>query len=599
MKLDHGVIGNGTLLALVNPDTGIDWLCAPRFDSPSLFARLLDEQKGGTWRFLYQKGDEKHALHGEQRYVRNTNVLVTRFEVGDDAWEQFDFMPYIQEGLGHRHPPRIVRYLRPIRGAPRLSMDLDLRPDYARMESEPRTSERGLELKAHGGMNITLHSNVPGPYLASGRAFRLDRGRYFVLDCGSSEHYMHMDEIERDLDLTIATWRRWTQSCSLPGFSDEAVLRSALCLKLHQYSETGAIIAASTTSIPEIVGEPRTWDYRFCWLRDAVFTVEALRRIGHFQEGRDFLQFVLDVADTGELQPLYGIGAERELTEMSLDHLAGFRGTKPVRIGNAAAEQLQTDLMGEVVLCLRTMLTDARVDPGKPELWMPLVERMVREARAAFHVPDLGIWEYRGAPQLHTFSRAMCWAAAHHGAAIALHFGLEDQAREWLDAANEMREEVLERGYSEEKGMFTQTFENEEADAANLLLPSIGLLRGDDPRFLATLTAYRERLVRPTGVMRYVHADDFGEPTSTFTICSFWWAEALALAGELEESIEFFERVLSHANPVGLFSEDIDPDSGELLGNFPQAYTHVGLIHAAMTIGTQLRARSGRYHAWS
>ncbi len=599
MKLDHGVIGNGTLLALVNPDTGIDWLCAPRFDSPSLFARLLDEGKGGTWRFLHQQNGEAQPLRGEQRYVRNTNVLLTRFEVGDDAWEQFDFMPYIQEGLRHRRPPRIVRYLRPLRGAPRLSMDLDLQPDYARMDAEPRTSERGLEFKGHGGMAITLHSNVPGPYLASGRPFRLDRPRYFVLDCGSSEPYMHMDEIDRDLDLTIASWRRWAQSCALPGFRDEAVLRSALCLKLHQYGETGAIIAASTTSIPEVVGEPRTWDYRFCWLRDAVFTVEALRRIGHFQEGRDFLQFVLDVADTGDLQPLYGIGAERELTETSLDHLAGFRGTKPVRIGNAAAEQLQTDLMGEVVLCLRTMLTDARVDPGKPGYWMPLVERMVNESRAAFDVPDLGIWEYRGAPQLHTFSRAMCWAAAHHGAAIALHFGLEETAKDWQQAADDMREKVLERGYSEKTGMFTQTFENEEADAANLLLPSIGLVRGDDPRFISTLNAYRERLVRPTGVMRYVHPDDFGEPKSTFTICSFWWAEALALAGELDESIEFFERVLSHANPVGLFSEDIDPDSGELLGNFPQAYTHVGLIHAAMTIGTQLRARSGRYHAWS
>ena len=607
MKLDHGVIGNGTLLALVHPDTSIDWLCAPRFDSPSLFARLLDEEKGGTWRFRYcgssaadiAEGGGPKTLRGEQKYVRNTNVLVTRFAMDGDEWEQFDFMPYLQEGLRHRRPPRLIRYLRPIRGIPRLSMDLDLRPDYARMASEPRTSERGLEYTGHDGLRISLHSNVPGPYLASGQPFRLDRGRYFVLDCGSAEPYVHMDDIERDLDLTIASWRRWSQSCSPPGFHDEAVIRSALCLKLHQYGETGAIIAASTTSIPEVVGEPRTWDYRFCWLRDAVFTVEALRRIGHFQEGRDFLQFVLDVADTGPLQPLYGIGAERDLTESSLEHLAGFRGTKPVRIGNAAAEQLQTDLMGEVVLCLRTMLTDARVDPGHPAKWMPLVSRMVREARAAFEVPDLGIWEYRGAPQLHTFSRAMCWAAAHHGAAVARHFGREAQADEWDAAASEMRDAVLERGYSEDKGMFTQTFENEEADAANLLLPSIGLLRGDDPRFLSTLDAYKERLVRPTGVMRYVHTDDFGDPKSTFTICSFWWAEALALAGRLDESIEFFERVLSHGNPVGLFSEDIDPDSGELLGNFPQAYTHVGLIHAAMTIGTQLRARSGRYHAWS
>ncbi len=607
MKLDHGVIGNGTLLALVHPDTSIDWLCAPRFDSPSLFARLLDEEKGGTWRFLHcgssetdaASADSGRAFRGDQKYVRNTNVLITRFEVDGDAWEQFDFMPFVEEGLGQRRPSRLVRYLRPLRGTPLLSMDMDMRPDYARDVGEPKITARGLEYAAHDGLTITLYSNVPVMDLAGGKPFRLDQGRFFVLDCDGKESPAQLADVERDLDLTIATWRRWTQFCSLSGFRDDAVLRSALCLKLFQFAETGGIIAAATTSIPEVVGEPRTWDYRFCWLRDGVFTVEALRRLGQFEEGLEFVDFMLKLADTGPLQPLYGIGTERDLTELSLDHLAGFRGTKPVRIGNAAAEQLQTDLMGEVILCMRTMLTDARVDPGHPDRWMPLVSRMVKEAREAFEVPDLGIWEYRGAPQMHTFSRAMCWAAAHHGAAIARHFQRDELAADWEAAAEKMRTDVLQRGYSEDKGMFTQTFENEEADAANLLLPSIGMLRGDDPRFLSTLDAYKERLVRPTGVMRYVHEDDFGEPKSTFTICSFWWAEALALAGRLDESIEFFERVYAHANPVGLFSEDIDPDSGELLGNFPQAYTHIGLIHAAVTIGAQLKVRGGRNHAWS
>lgn len=595
MKLDHGVIGNGNLLALVNPDSGIDWMCAPRFDSPSLFARLLDERQGGTWRFLHRSA----PVRGEMRYVRNTNVLLTRFEVGDDAWEQFDFAPWIPSGLSHRRPLRLVRFLRPLRGAPRISMELDIRPDYGRVRPRVRDAERGLHIDGHQGLRLALHSNVPGPYLANGMQFRLDRPRYFVLDCSEQTPYVHMDEVERDLDLTIAGWRRYAQACSLPGFHDEAVVRSALCLKLHQYPETGAIIAAATTSIPEVVGEPRTWDYRYCWLRDAVFTVEALRRLGHFQEGRDFLQFVLDVADTGPLQPLYGIGGERELKEYTLDHLAGFRGTKPVRIGNAAASQRQTDLMGEVVLCLRSMLTDARVDPGKPDYWLPLLDRMVAEAIAAFQEPDVGIWEYRGEPRLHTFSRAMCWAAVHHGAAIAAHFGESERAQAWQEQADRLREETLRRGFNTEARMFTQAFGDREADAANLLLPSIGLLRGDDPRFQSTLEAYERILVRPTGVMRYVHTDDFGAPRSTFTICSFWWAEALALAGRLEDAIAYFESVLQHSNPLGLFSEDIDPESGDLLGNFPQAYTHVGLIHAAMTLGTLLRAREGRYHAWS
>ncbi|MCP3919454.1 MAG: glycoside hydrolase family 15 protein [bacterium] len=594
MKLDHGVIGNGALIALVNPDTGIDWLCMPRFDSPSVFGRLLDEERGGTWRFL--KDGQPSA--GRMKYVRNTNVLYTHFRDGDDEWELFDFMPRIPDGLRQRSPLRVVRLLRPLRGRPRLSVQFDARPDYARQCAELVPTDHGVTFSGPGAP-YSLYSNLPAPYLASGAEFTLDRPRYFVLDCGHATAPMHLDEVNRDLDLTIAGWRQWVQASYMPGFADTEVIRSALCLKLHAYSETGAIIAATTTSIPEAIGEPRTWDYRFCWLRDSVFTVEALRRLAHFQEGRNFMQFVMDVAQGGPLQPLYGIGGERDLEEKELEHLAGFRGTRPVRVGNQAAEQVQTDLMGEVVLCLRTMLTDPRVEFHEPTAWLPLVERMVREATEAFDVVDLGIWEYRDNPKLHTFSRAMCWAAVHHGASIAAHFGRDELARDWRASAENMKTEILERGYNAELGMFTQALDGTEADAAILLLPAIGLVPATDPRFLSTLERYRELLVRAGGVMRYVHEDDFGAPRSTFTICSFWWIEALALAGQLEEAIETFQTVCSHANPLGLFSEDYDATTGELLGNFPQAYTHVGLINAAMTIGTLVRARDGASHAWT
>jgi GH15 family glucan-1,4-alpha-glucosidase len=255
--------------------------------------------------------------------------------------------------------------------------------------------------------------------------------------------------------------------------------------------------------------------------------------------------------------------------------------------------------MGEVVLCLRTMLTDRRVEIAEPTRWLPLVERMVGEARGAFDVPDLGIWEYRGSPRLFTFSRAMCWAAVHHGAAIARYFGRDALASEWQAEAERMRAVVLAQHYDPAQGMFTQAAGGEHPDASNLLLPTIGIVASNDERFLSTLTAYRKLLVRDGGVMRYVHEDDFGLPRSTFTICSFWWIEALALAGELEEAIATFERVVEYANPLGLFSEDVDSRTGELLGNFPQAYTHVGLINAATTIGTLLRAREGRMHAWT
>jgi len=594
MSLDHGIIGNGNLIGLVRPDSGFDWLCMPRFDSPSIFARLLDEERGGTWRFL-PNGEPQQ---GKMRYVRNTNMLMTRFEDESGAWDLFDFMPRIPDGLRHQAPLRVIRLLRPVSGRPRVTVDFDPRPNYGAEKPDILRSEHGLTFLGNGEPH-SLMSNLPVDYILNGNEFALDLPRFFVLDYGHPSRLMHIDDVKREMDLTIAGWRQWVQNSNLPGFADSAVVRSALCLKLHAYSGTGAIIAATTTSIPEAIGEPRTWDYRYCWLRDSVFTVEALRRLAHFQEGRSFLRFVLDVAESGPLQPLYGIGGERDLPERELEHLAGYKGTKPVRVGNAAAEQLQTDLMGEVVLCLRSMLVDERVDFRDPTVWLPLLERMVQESIDAFEVPDLGIWEYRGKPLLHTFSRAMCWAAVYHGAAVAEKLGQPELVERWQEKAEWMREQILERGYSEEEGMFTQSFGCGNPDAANLLLPSLGLLDPQDPRFLSTLERYRELLVRERGVMRYIHEDDFGAPTSTFTICSFWWIEALALSGQLEEAVEMFERVTSHANPLGLFSEDIDSESGELLGNFPQAYTHVGLINAAMTIGTLLRARDGHFHAWT
>ncbi|MFT4539603.1 MAG: GH15 family glucan-1,4-alpha-glucosidase [Planctomycetota bacterium] len=594
MSLEHGVIGNGCLIALVHPDTGFDWLCMPRFDSPSIFGRILDEDRGGTWRFT----SNGKPVKGKTSYVRNTNVLFTRFDDGENAWELFDFMPRVPDGLRCKTPLQVIRLLRPVRGAPRLAVDFDPRPNYGLVKPRiiPGQHCISFESELH---SYKLFSNIPAPYVINGQPFTLDRERYFVLTCGSDPAPQHLDEVHRELDLTIAGWRQWVQQSSTPQFADDLVLRSALCLKLHSYSETGAIIAAATTSIPEAIGEPRTWDYRYCWLRDSVFTVEALRRLAHFQEGRNFMQFVMDVAESGPLQPLYGIGGERDLPEIELEHLAGYKGTKPVRVGNEAASQLQTDLMGEVILCLRTMLIDERTDFATPQTWFPLIQRLVKESIESFDTPDLGIWEYREGPMLHTFSRAMCWAAVHHGAALATHFGHDDIAKDWQSIADGMRERVLTEGYNDELGMFTQTLNGTQADAAILLLPSIGLVEATDPRFLSTLDNYKEILVRGNGVMRYVHEDDFGSPSSTFTICSFWWVEALALAGRLEEAIEMFHKVSSQSNPLGLFSEDVDVKTGELLGNFPQAYTHVGLINAAMTIGTVLQARNGRFHGWA
>jgi len=370
-------------------------------------------------------------------------------------------------------------------------------------------------------------------------------------------------------------------------------------LKLHAYHDTGAIIAATTTSIPEAMGTPRTWDYRYCWLRDAAFVVEALRRLGHLSEGEQFIRYLRDTVGDGLLQPVYGIGGERDLEEEMLPHLAGFGGNGWVRRGNQAYAQRQNDLMGEVILCLDTFLGDPRIVIDEPQHYFPLITRLVEQAIAVAPEPDTGIWEFRTILRPYTFSRAMCWAAIHRGAALARRLGRHAEAARWEALAVGERAVVLQRGFSDAHGCFTQALDGQYPDASNLLLATIGLIDARDPRFVATVDHYATHLTASGFMQRYRNPDDFGETTSAFTICSFWWAEALALMGRLDEAIVLFERLIRHANPVGLFSEDIEPATGMLLGNFPQAYTHVGLVHTAMTIGELLEAREGRVRAWA
>jgi GH15 family glucan-1,4-alpha-glucosidase len=593
-RLDHAVIGNGRVLALVAPTSAIEWLCLPRFDSPSIFARLLDADAGGTFRVLARDAE----THGALEYLTNTNVTRIRFEDGDAAWEVIDFAPRIPEGLGVRAPIALVRLLRPLHGEPTVRVDFDPRPDYARAEPVIHESAGGLEVSGGAG-TVHLATNCPIPYLLNRSDFVLHEPLFFVLSWGPLGETPTLASVQHDLEATTAGWRAWAKTCALPSFAPSAVLRSALCLKLHASHETGAIIAATTTSIPEAMGTERTWDYRYCWLRDSAFVVEALRRIGHVAEGEHLIRYLRNVVAGGVLQPLYGVGGERHLPEEMLPHLSGFGGNGFVRIGNAAAIQSQNDLMGELVLCFETLLRDPRIVHDDPQALFPLIEGLVEHAIASAPEPDTGIWEFRTFLRPYTFSRAMCWAAIHRGALIAHRLGHRELAGRWAAIAEAEREVVLSRGYNERLGFFTQALDSEEPDASNLLLPTIGLLDARDPRFVSTLAEYEKRLVEGGWMLRYRNRDDFGETTSAFTICSFWWAEALALTGRLDEAAALFERLMAVANPVGLFSEDVEPSSGRLLGNFPQAYTHVGLIHAATTIGELLDAREGRVRAWT
>ncbi|HEY1306681.1 MAG TPA: glycoside hydrolase family 15 protein [Vicinamibacterales bacterium] len=590
--LNYAAIGNGRVLALVGPDTSIDWLCLPRFDSPSVFGRILDEERGGSFGFDF---DEPALMSA--RYVVNTNVLRTEVEVGDGRFEMFDFAPRVPRGLTFDAPLEVHRLLRPLSGAPRMRVRFDPRPDYGRAAPRVLPMPRGLEVRG-GALPLYLRTNLPTDYVTSSRPFRLDQPVHFVVSGARPADADMTAEIDHLLQMTVEGWRQWAKSCALPSFYPEVVLRSALCLKLHAYVDTGAIIAAATTSIPEALDSERTWDYRYCWLRDSAFVVEALRRLSQLSEGEHFVRFLRDVADSGPLQPIYGIGGERDLVELQLEHWKGYGGRGPVRIGNAAYNQAQHDVYGEMVLCLETLYSDPRI-VSRDESLMSLVEPFVNEAIARARQDDTGLWEYRTSSAQHTFSQVLGWVAAARGADVADREGRYEQSRRWRAWAGAEREYILEHAYNANLGYFTHVLDGFHPDASNLLLPTFGIIEPTDPRFVSTVRAY-ERLLAPDGFMlRYRHTDDFGDTTSAFSICSFWWAEALAMIGRTDDAVKLFNRLLKHANPFCLFSEDIEPTTGRLLGNFPQAYTHVGLIHAAITIGEILEAKHGSFRAWA
>ncbi|MFC4765167.1 glycoside hydrolase family 15 protein [Dyella koreensis] len=582
-SLALGVVGNGSVAALIDGYGRIVWSCLPRFDSDASFCALLSpKREGGDWSI-----ELEDAVRAEQHYIPNTAVLVTRlYDRHENAIEILDFAPRYRSHGRFYHPVLLARRVRPISGSPRIRVLLRPLCDYG--QRAPETSSGSNHIRyLLSEVTQRLTSDVAAPLIERGLFFHLDRPAHFVFGPDETLAHSPADFIHHTLEYTLAYWRDWVRYLSVPYEWQEAVIRAAITLKLCQYEATGAIVAALTTSIPEAANTERNWDYRYCWLRDAALTVRALNRLGATRSMEEYIRYVFNIIsgeDDHEVGPVFGISFERELLERHADGLAGYRGMGPVRVGNDAWRQRQNDVYGSVVLASAQLFFDHRLEHRGDERAYARLERMGRMALRMAEEPDAGLWEFRGRAAIHTYSAAMCWAACDRLAHIATQLGLRDRARYWHDEAVQLHARISARAWNEKLGHFVDAYDGEHLDASLLLLADIGFVKGKDPRFVATVDAIGRALGRGNYLFRYIAPDDFGTPETSFNICTFWYIEALAASGRKRQARAMFERMLSMRNPLGLLSEDIAPATGEHWGNFPQTYSLVGLIQAAMRL---------------
>jgi GH15 family glucan-1,4-alpha-glucosidase len=582
---EHGIIGDLHSIALVGTDGTIDWYCCPRFDSPSVFGSILDAEKGGFYRIAPATDD----WTPKQLYLPDTNVLITRFLTPGGVGEVQDFMPIQPRGaLVHRH--RLIRRVIGVRGEMRFRIDVQPRFDYAREPHEMFFHENGVLFRSPS-LCLALESATPlrqeGPAgVYAEFTLRAGESATFVLE-QVPETYVprqYSDEETREaFERTVKFWRKWLSQCRYSGRWREMMHRSALTLKLMTYQPTGAIVAAPTTSLPEGIGGGRNWDYRYTWIRDAAFSLYALLRLGFTEEAGEFMSWLTDrfretkSSGTGPLQLMYGIDGRADLREEILPHLEGYCGSSPVRIGNGAADQLQLDIYGELIDSV--YLFNKYAAPISHDSWMDLT-KVVEWVCGNWDQADEGIWEVRGGRQNFTYSRVMSWVALERAIRIATQRGLPANRLQWQTERDKIYHQIMTKGWHEERQAFVQHYDTDVLDASVLMMPLVKFIAPTDPRWLSTLDAMGEELVSDSLVYRYnveETQDGLEGEEGTFSICTFWYVEALAQAGRLDEARLAFEKMLTYSNHLGLYAEQIGK-TGEALGNFPQAFTHLALI---------------------
>ncbi|MGA2350463.1 MAG: glycoside hydrolase family 15 protein [Terracidiphilus sp.] len=573
---DLGLIGNCQFSALVHNSGEIAWCCLPRFDSEPVCSTLLDKEEGGRFRVGPADGE-----FGVQRYLPNTNILETTFRNSTGAFRVIDFAPRFLRFDRAFRPTQLIRIIEPIEGAPRIAVVCEPRLGWSKKAPERVQGSHHVRFEGFA-TELRLTTDIPLSYLG-GQSFTLTGRQHLVLTWGAPIEEPLANLCERFLNETSRYWQRWVKQCDIPPLYQREVIRSALTLKLHCFEDTGAIIAAMTTSIPESPGSGRTWDYRYCWLRDSYYVLNAFGSLGQTEEREQFVQYLLNVAGGApglNLAPLYRVDGSQNLEESILEDWPGFNGEQPVRIGNGAALHSQNDIYGEMVLALTPIFLDERLSAERSPAALHLIEGLARRAISLAGVPDAGIWEYRTAMKPQTFSSLMCWAAADRMALISDRHSPANAA-EFRTAAERIRAEVIAQSWNANRKSFVGHYGGDDLDASLLQMVRLRFLPLDDPMLSQTVNAIHKDLAMGGWLQRYILDDGFGKPSVAFVICAFWLIEALAASGRRDEATVMFARIRGALSPLGLLSEDYDPVEPRMWGNFPQTYSHVGLIHSA------------------
>jgi GH15 family glucan-1,4-alpha-glucosidase len=582
---DLGIIGNCAYMAHIDKQANIVWMCWPQFDSSFIFGSLIANEKGG--RFSISTHDDSFVT--SQKYIENTNVLTTDFEYADGTFRVTDFAPRFYQYNRNYKPLVLVRKLERLTGSPRVKVSC--RPVGAYGELQPEVYQGSSHIRYMGlGQQVRLTTNVPLNFIMDEQAFVLNETKYLVLTWGIPLEGPLEETSEEFLRKTINYWQGWIKSTSIGTFYQEQIIRSALCLKIHQFEDTGAIIAAGTTSLPEFPGSTRNWDYRYCWLRDTYYILTAFHNVGHFEELEKYFHYIenITINEKDRYQPLYSITGKKQLDEIVLP-LDGYgENNKPVRIGNQAYTHIQNDVYGQVLVALLPLYVDTRFSEGGKYYSQRLVNHTLKKIEDTMEEADAGLWEFRHIAQKHCYTFLFHWAGACSALKIGKYFNNEaiTQKALKLKAAAERN---IEACFDPARGVYTMAIGQHHLDASCLQLITMGYLNGNSDRAKTHLKRLEEELRTKEGLFyRYVMKDDFGKPESTFLICAYWYIEALATVGRLDDAIREFENLTKFQNHLGLLSEDVHAGSGSQWGNFPQAYSHVGQLNAAFRIAKKL-----------